>query len=155
IERLGDCRFAGQGWIGERGEGLRIEGFAIAPLDGMSSRDLEYRAFLPGGAETPWLGGDQFCGSRGRRTPLTGFAVRPAAHPRDRFDIVYSGSFLSGGTSGPWRNGEPCRPAQPDDPLEAMSLHIVPVGQAGAVDELTSAARTIPVAARIATLPQG
>jgi hypothetical protein len=130
VERLGDCRFSSQGWVGPRGRGLRIEGFGIMPLQGLSPRDLEYKAFQPGGAETPWVGGPQLCGSRGRRLPLTGFAIRPAAALADRFDVVYSGAFLNGGIVGPRRNGEPCRPALLDDPLEAMTVSIVGVGAA-------------------------
>jgi hypothetical protein len=130
VERLGDCRFSSQGWVGPRGRGLRIEGFGIMPLQGLSPRDLEYKAFQPGGAETPWVGGPQLCGSRGRRLPLTGFAIRPAAALTGRFDVVYSGAFLNGGIVGPRRNGEPCRPALLDDPLEAMTVSIVGVGAA-------------------------
>jgi hypothetical protein len=130
VERLGDCRFGSQGWVGPRGRGLRIEGFGIMPLQGLSPRDLEYKAFQPDGAETPWVGGPQFCGSRGRRLPLTGFAIRSAAALAGRFDVVYSGAFVNGGIVGPRRNGEPCRPARLDDPLEAMTVSIVGVGAA-------------------------
>jgi len=133
VERLGDCRFGAQGWVGPRGQGLRIEGFGIAPLEGLSPRDLEYMAFQPGGAETPWVAGPQFCGSRGRRLPLTGFALRPTPNLAGRFDVVYSGAFLNSGIVGPRRNGEACRPALLDDPLEAMTVSIVGSGPAGSV----------------------
>jgi hypothetical protein len=131
VERLGDCRFGAQGWVGPRGQRLRIEGFAITPLEGLSPRDLEYMAFQPGGAETPWVGGQQFCGSRQRRLPLTGFAIRLAANLGGRFDVVYSGAFLNSGIVGPRRNGEPCRPTLLDDPLEAMTVQIVGPAQGG------------------------
>jgi hypothetical protein len=151
VERLGDRRFSGQEWSGERGQRLRVEGFAITPLGGMSPRDLEYQGFQLGGAETGWLGGDQFCGSRGRRTPLTGFAIRPAPHARERFDIIYSGAFISGVTTLPLRNGERCRSAQRDDPLEAMNIRIVQHDAAAPAGTGRSAAAT----SRIASLSEG
>lgn len=128
VERLGDCRFGAQGWVGPRGQRLRIEGFGIAPLERLLPRDLEYKAFQPGGAETPWVAGPQFCGSRGRRLPLTGFAIRLAANLAGRFAVVYSGAFLNSGIVGPRRNGEPCCPTLLDDPLEAMTVSIVGAG---------------------------
>ena len=125
VERLGDRRFSGQDWVGGRGRRLRVEGISITPLEGLPPRDLEYQGIQPGGVVTPWVSGAQFCGSRGRRTPLTGFAVRLAPHVRDRFDIVYSGSFINSGVAGPQFNGEPCCSPSPEDPLEAMTIRIV------------------------------
>ena len=55
----------------------------------------------------------------------TGFAVRLAAHLRDRFEAVYEGSFFSAGIVGPHRNGEPCRSASGNDPLEALNIRLI------------------------------
>jgi hypothetical protein len=128
VERLGDCRFDGRGWVGPQGQRLQIEGFGITPLEALLPRDLEYKAFQPDGAETPWASGPQFCGSRGRRLPLTGFAIRPAVPTGGRWDVVYSGAFRNSGVVGPRRNGEPCRPPLSDDPLEAISVSVVATG---------------------------
>ena len=130
VERLGDCRFGGEGWMGNRGQRLRVEGFTINPLAGLMAEDLEYKAFQPDGAETPWIGAPRFCGSRGRRLPLTGFAIRVAPAVAEQFDVVYSGAFVNGGVTGPLGNGEPCRPALPDDTLEAITIRIVERGPA-------------------------
>src|SRR5271155_2018632 len=55
IERAGDRRVAARGWVGNRGEKLRIEGFSIYPLETLAAGDIEYKAFGPNARETPWL----------------------------------------------------------------------------------------------------
>jgi hypothetical protein len=125
IERAGDRQFAAEGWVGARGQRLRIEAFSIRPLEILAPSDIEYMAYGPNGRETPWVSDAKLCGTRGRGLPLTGFAVRLASHLGSRFDVVYEGSFFNGGVSGPQRNGEPCLSRIPDDPLEAMQLRLI------------------------------
>jgi hypothetical protein len=43
----------------------------------------------------------------------------------DRFEVTYQGSFFASGISGVQRNGEPCRSATADDPLEAINIRLV------------------------------
>ena len=64
------------------------------------------------------------CGTRGRGLPLTGFAVRVVPQRADRFAVSYQGSFFEGGISSLCHNGEPCRAASGDDPLEAINLRV-------------------------------
>jgi len=125
IELMGDRRFSGQGWAGSRGQKLRIEAFGIVPVDTLTAADIEYKAFAPTGRETPWVSDGKLCGTRGRGVPLTGFAVRLAPHLREQFDVVYQGSFFEGGVSGPTRNGQTCKSAINDDPLEAIRVDLV------------------------------
>jgi hypothetical protein len=124
IERTGDRRVAAQGWVGNRGKKLRIEAFSIRPLETLAAGDIEYKAFGPNARETPWVRDAKLCGTRGRGLPLTGFAIRLAAHLRDRFDIEYQGAFFESGVSDPTRNGEPCTAKIADDPLEALTLRL-------------------------------
>jgi hypothetical protein len=125
IERLGDRRFPGQGWVGNRGQRLRVEAFSIRPLEGLSAADLEYMAFGPNRRETPWVSEGKLCGTRGRGLPLTGFAVRLAPRLRDRFQVSYQGAFFSGNVIGPLENGELCTSTVVDDPLEAINVRLV------------------------------
>jgi len=125
IERQGDQRFAAPGWAGNPGERLRIEGFAIRPLEAIAPGHIEYMAFGPGGRPTPWVTDARLCGTRGRGQPLTGFAVRLAPPLRERFDVEYEGYFFDSGARGPQRNGEPCLPSVGDDPLGAIRLRVV------------------------------
>lgn len=125
IERAGDRLFPGRGWVGALGRKLRIEGFNIRPLEGLLPGDVEFKAFEPNGQETPWVSAGTLCGTRGRGLPLTGFAVRLAPHLRDRFEAVYEGSFFTAGIVGPNRDGEPCRSAVANDPLEAVNIRLI------------------------------
>jgi hypothetical protein len=92
MERLGDRRFPGEGWIGNRGKKLRIEAFSIRPMDTLTARDIEFRAMGPNRRQTPWVTDAKLCGTRGQGLPLTGFAVRLAPHIGDQFEIVYQGA---------------------------------------------------------------
>lgn len=124
MERFGDRRFPGQGWVGNRGKKLRIEAFSIRPIEILAARDIEFKALGPKGRQTPWVTDAKLCGTRGQGLPLTGFAVRLAPHIGARFDAVYEGAFFESGAVGPFRNGELCLSPIADDPLEAINLHL-------------------------------
>ena len=124
IERLGDRRLPGQGWVGNRGKKLRIEAFSIRPTEILAARDIEFKALGPKGRQTPWVTDAKLCGTRGQGLPLTGFAVRLAPHIADRFDAIYQGAFFESGVVGPFRNGELCVASIADDPLEAINLQL-------------------------------
>ncbi len=128
IERQGDRSFPARGWVGNLGRRVRIEAFSISPQGKLSPNDIEYKAFGPQGRETRWTSEGKLCGTRGRGLPLTGFAVQPLPHLRDRFDVIYQGAFFDSGITEPCRNGEPCLPARADDVLEAINLRVVERG---------------------------
>jgi hypothetical protein len=125
IGPIGDRRFAGGQWIGGRGQGRPVEAFSVRPLETLAPTDIEYKAWGPGGRETPWVTAAALCGTRGQGIALTGFAIRLAAETSERFDVVYQGAFAEGGVSEPRRNGEPCLPSGIDDALEAMHIRLV------------------------------
>jgi hypothetical protein len=125
VERLGDRRFPGQGWVGNRGKKLRIEAFSIRPVDTLLARDIEFKALGPKGRQTPWVTDAKLCGTRGQGLPLTGFAIRLAPHVAERLDVVYQGAFFESGIVGPHRNGELCIPSVTDDPLEAINVRVI------------------------------
>jgi hypothetical protein len=125
IERLGDRRFPGRGWVGNRGKRLRVEAFSIRPLGTLHARDIEFKALGPKRRQTPWVTDGKLCGTRGQGLPLTGFAVRLAGDAGERFDVVYEGAFFESGTVGPNRNGELCIPPIADDPLEAINVRVI------------------------------
>jgi hypothetical protein len=125
IERQGDRRAVAQGWVGNLGQRLRIEAFGLRPLETIGPGDIEYMSFGPQGRYTPWVSDGRLCGSRGRRIPLTGLAIRLKPGLQQRFDVLYEGSFFESGTSELCRNGEPCRSSIADDPLEAINLRVI------------------------------
>jgi hypothetical protein len=125
MERLGDRRFPGEGWVGNRGKRLRIEAFSIRPVGTLLARDIEFKALGPKGRQTPWVTDAKLCGTRGQGLPLTGFAIRLAPNVAERFDVVYQGAFFECGIVGPNRNGELCASPIPDDPLEAINVRVI------------------------------
>jgi len=125
MERLGDRRFPGEGWVGNRGKKLRIEAFSIRPVDTLLARDIEFKALGPKGRQTPWVTDAKLCGTRGQGLPLTGFAIRLAPGVAERLDVVYQGAFFESGVVGPNRNGELCIPPIADDPLEAINVRLI------------------------------
>jgi len=125
IEREGDRRVLAHGWIGSPGQRKRIEAFGIRPLEAIAPGDIEYMAFGPGNRSTPWVTDAKLCGTRGRGLPLTGFAIRLAPALRERFSVVYEGSFFDFGAVGPIRDGEPCVSLVANDPLEAIKVQII------------------------------
>lgn len=128
IERRGDQLFSGGGWIGIRGSKLRIEGFILRPLADLSPTDIEYQIIGPNESQSPWIRSPQFCGTRGRHLGITGFAIRLSPQLQARASVEYLGSYFESGVSGPFRNGEICRPLLPGDVLEAMNIRVVQRG---------------------------
>ena len=63
-------------WVGTRGSQQWIEGFSLAPRDGVKPADIEYQAVLGRGWLSPWIEGGKFCGSRGMALPLLGLKIR-------------------------------------------------------------------------------
>jgi hypothetical protein len=124
IERHGDRRFPGKGWVGNRGSKLRIEAFSVRPVDTLMARDIEFKALGPNRRQTPWVTDAKLCGTRGQGMPLTGFAIRLAPHAREQFDVICQGAFFESGIVGPNRNGELCVAPLADDPLEAISVRV-------------------------------
>jgi len=125
IERVGDRVFAGSSWAGTPGGQRRIEGFSIKPLQEIQPSEIEYKALHPGGIETPWVPGPQFCGTRGRSLPLTGLAIRIAPHVQDQFSVVYQAAFFRSGVTEARSNGAPCLPKLSGDTLEGINVRIV------------------------------
>jgi len=125
LEGVGDRVFAGAAWAGKPGEHKRVEGFAVRPLQELRPNEIEYKVLHPGGVETQWVPGPQFCGTRGRSLPIVGFAVRIAPHVQDQFSVVYQAAFLRGGITEPRSNGAPCMPTITGDVLEGINIRVL------------------------------
>jgi hypothetical protein len=125
IQTRGDVGAKFSDWLGERGSGHWIEGFAIAPPDGVEAADLSYQAVLGRGWLSPWVEAGQYCGSRGMALPLLGLRVRLTGKAAELFDLTCSASFVGGGTTGPVGNDETCE-AETLAPLESIRLTLIP-----------------------------
>ncbi len=127
IQGRGDVGATFGEWLGEPGSGKWLEGFGMAPTNGMDLTDIEYQVTLGRGWMSPWVEGGQFCGSRGMALPILGVRVRLRGAAAEAFELRYSASFVGGAQIGPVAPGEPCE--LPNlAPVEALKIEIVPTG---------------------------
>jgi hypothetical protein len=123
IQRTGDVPGRIGEWVGTRGSGQWIEGFSLAPHDGIEPSDIEYQAVLGRGWLSPWIEGRKFCGSRGMALPLLGLKVRLKGAAARTYECSCSASFVDGSAVGPVPGGETCE-AESLAALEALQIVI-------------------------------
>jgi hypothetical protein len=121
VQERGDVGVRFGEWVGERGSKRWIEGFALAPLPGLSPHDLEYQAVLGRGWLSPWVEGGQFCGSRGMALPILGLRVRLRGTAAEQYEVSYAATFVDGSEVGPVAAGEACE-AESLAPIEAFQI---------------------------------
>ena len=127
IQTRGDIGALLGDWLGERGCGKWIEGFAIAPTNGVALTDIEYQVVLGRGWTSPWVEGGQFAGSRGMNLPILGLRVRLLGEAAKNFDLHYTASFIDGTQIGPVMTGEACE-APSLAAVEAICIAMTPKG---------------------------
>jgi hypothetical protein len=155
VQRSGDIGGKRGDWIGVKGSRLWVEGFGLAPLDGVPAGDLEYQAVLGRNWLSPWIESGKYCGSRGMALPLLGIKVRLKGSAAKAFDCSYSATFVDGSEVGPVGAGDPCE-AESLAALEAFQIVLHPRdGKAGSArpvtarkDEFPSGAVPHPIAAK-------
>ena len=128
VQRTGDQASRINEWAGERGSGKWIEGFSLAPQDGIKPSDIEYQAVLGRGWLSPWIEGGKFCGSRGMALPLLGLKVRLKGAAAKSHACSYSATFVDGSAVGPVPGGETCEA----EGLAAMEAFQVSISRRGA-----------------------
>ena len=131
VQRMGDLGAAFGEWMGTRGSRLWIEGFGIAPREGVAPSDIEYQAVLGRDWLSPWVEGGKFCGSRGMALPLLGLTVRLKGPAAGTHELSYEATFVDGSASGPVQAGEACQ-AESLAALEAFRIDLRPKGAASA-----------------------
>jgi hypothetical protein len=125
VQRTGDVGAKVGDWVGKRGSGLWIEGFGVAPRNGVPAEDIEYQAVLGRDWLSPWVEGGKFCGSRGMALPLLGIKVRLKGVTAKGYDCRYSATFTDGSSIGPVNAGEPCE-TESLAALEAFQIELHP-----------------------------
>jgi hypothetical protein len=131
VQRAGDVGTKLGDWVGIRGSRQWIEGFSLAPRDGINTTDIEYQAVLGRGWLSPWIEGGKFCGSRGMALPLLGLKVRLKGNAAKTHECSYSATFVDGSAVGPVRGGETCE-SESLASLEAFQVTITRRGGGGA-----------------------
>jgi hypothetical protein len=125
IQRMGDVGCALGEWLGIKGSRQWVEGFGMAPLDGVAPEDLEYQAVLGRNWLSPWVESGKFCGSRGMALPLLGLKVRLKGAAAKTFECNYSATFVDGTAVGPIGSGETCE-AESLAALESFQVVVSP-----------------------------
>lgn len=141
IQRSGDVGCALGDWLGSKGSGQWVEGFGMAPLDGLAAEDLEYQAVLGRNWLSPWVESGKFCGSRGMALPLLGLKIRLKGAAAKTLECAYSATFVDGSASGPVNGGETCE-SESLAALESFQVVIQPRGGKPAGTGKTSAGAT-------------
>ncbi|MEW9274043.1 hypothetical protein [Gluconobacter oxydans] len=141
IQRRGDVTSGIGHWMGVPGSQSWIEGFSVAPEEGIPASDIEYQAVLGKGWLSPWAEGGQYCGSRGMALPILGLRVRLKGKSAETHRIRLTATFTDGTRLGPV-DGSEALEAESLAPLEAFLLEILPEG------EETAAPKTAPKATR-------
>ena len=127
IQTRGDVGATFGAWLGEPGSGRWIEGFGIAPTNGVDLSDIEYQVVLGRDWMSPWVEGGQFCGSRGMALPMLGLRIRLRGAAAETFELRYSASFVGGARIGPVPAGEACE-SHDLAPVEALLIELAPIG---------------------------
>ncbi len=151
IQTRGDVGVRFGEWLGDRGSKHWIEGFGIAPSQGIALTDIEYQVVLGRGWLSPWAEGGQYCGSRGMALPILGLRARLRGAAAEAFTLRYSASFLDGTMVGPIAAGEPCE-SESLVAVEAMLFEITPIGTP--FPEPAPVAETTPTAPAPAAKPR-
>ena len=123
VRELGDLHY-NNGQVGRIAPGIWIEAFTASYVNGTGVNMLEYKGLTADGFETPWLSDEILCGSRGRQTPLSGFAVRLRPEYRTEYFCQYRGLFSNGNTSTLHADGDLCRAVEGVDTLEGIEIQI-------------------------------
>lgn len=123
IQNLGDVPFT-DGLAGCMAGRLWIEAFAVGPVGDLGPDAVEYCGVTADGLQTPWLGNQMLCGSRGQGTPMMGFAIRLKPEFAQQYDCLYTGKFVSGSRVGPLSNGDLCFSEVARDPIWGIDLQV-------------------------------
>ncbi|MBV8574704.1 MAG: hypothetical protein JOZ58_06640 [Acetobacteraceae bacterium] len=126
VQGRGDLWAWPDGWLGEPKSRKAIEGMVVLPQAGLSPDDVECRAMFANGKWSGWCKGGEFCGTRGRDLPLSGFCIRLCADTAPPIRLSYTATFVDGTNRGPLEAGETCK-AESMAPLEAFRLDAEPV----------------------------
>lgn len=137
IQERGDVGAMFGEWLGEAGSKRWIEGFGLAPVKGITPRDIEYQAVLGRGWLSPWVEGGQFCGSRAMALPVLGLKVRLRGAAEATHTVSYSATFIDGTRAGPASDGEPCE----SEALVGMESFMVQVQPRASADDKAEPAK--------------
>lgn len=123
IQQVGVSSFAAGEWAAAEDAPFWIEALHVETSPSVGQL-LQYRVPGATGSEGNWTPAPGLLGTPGGR-PLSGIAFRLMPPLAQTHRVIYGARFLRHGQMEA-ANGEPCRSPQPQDPLIAVRVAIVP-----------------------------
>jgi hypothetical protein len=123
IQQVGEQAFAAGEWAAAEDAPFWIEGLRVETSPGLGQL-LQYRVPGASSGDGHWTPAPGSLGSGGGR-PLSGIAFRLMPPLANSHRVVYSARFLRHGEMEA-ADGEPCRSPQPQDPLIAVRVAVIP-----------------------------
>jgi hypothetical protein len=123
IQQVGEQAFAAGQWAAAEDAPFWIEGIRVETSPGVGQL-LQYRVPGASTADGHWTPAPGSLGLGGGR-PLSGIAFRVMPPLANSHRVIYAARFLRHGEIEA-ADGEPCRSPQPQDPLIALRVAIVP-----------------------------
>jgi hypothetical protein len=124
ISDRGDLLYRMTEWTRSERNDAWVEGFTLEPAFGIRPSDLEYRGVNKDGVLSEPRTGGMFVGTKGKRQPLYGLAIRTTGPIAHLWGCEYTARFGDGSEVGPVRQGVPCRAAS-GAPLTSFQLKVV------------------------------
>jgi hypothetical protein len=124
IQNIGDIESDRDGWVGAPGSGLAIEGFAIAPEEGLPAAGFSYQTVKADGALSEPVQAGEYCGTRGKGTPVIGLRLLVDDDFAGAFHVTYEAQFVDGSRIGPLPAPQVCC-ALSNAPLNAFRVHFL------------------------------
>ncbi|WP_266168889.1 hypothetical protein [Dyella subtropica] len=126
IQNVGDVHAGPGEYVGTRGTGLRLEGFAITLEPWTRGLGLRYRADIRGQGDTGWVTDGMFVGTRGQGRALEGFRIELSGECLADYDVLYMANISGGGDIGWLANGEYCGLRGQGRHIGGLAIRIMP-----------------------------
>ncbi|MEG3938616.1 hypothetical protein QT995_10675 [Microcoleus sp. S36b_A3] len=126
IQGIGDRTFSGKEYAGTKAQGRRVEGFQIKIEPPVPGLNLEYMAHVEGVGDTPWIGGGELAGFRGKAKRIEGFAARLTGQQADKYDVFYTAHIQNVGDTPVTTNGQYCGTRGKGLRVEGMTVWVEP-----------------------------
>lgn len=125
IQNRGDVFVSPNGWIGDPGSGLAMEGFVIVEDPNLPFFSCGYRVLQQDGSLSRKANLAEYCGTRSQNRPIYGLSIEVGCVVSASVRLTFEASFVDGSKQGPLSAGELCSAAS-KSPLEAFRVSLTP-----------------------------
>ncbi|MGB3401737.1 MAG: hydrogenase [Microcoleaceae cyanobacterium] len=126
LQGLGERQFGAKEYAGTRGQGRRLEGFAIDFDPKIPGLNIQYMAHVSGMGDTPMASTGQWVGETGKERQIEGFAVSLAGSEAKNYDVFYNAHIQNMGDVPVCSNGEYCGTRGKSLRVEGISVWVQP-----------------------------